>query len=241
LRTAVIGASRGLGLELTKAFLSRGHSVFAVCRRDPVPGELEDLREQYGPQLLLAPADVTDAEQMAQAALLVKQAWGELDALIHAAGILADSDRVNPLHQADIGDLRATLDVNVVGPVITVETFYPLIKKGVNAPFVIVTSEGCDIASAGSWIPAYALSKCAATKIASIMNQSVPDVRFIALHPGRIRTVMGRDTWLIEAAESAEGIVKLITEGQMGQMDSWYIDYLGQDMLREKKETGEAR
>lgn len=46
---------------------------------------------------------------------------------------------------------------------------------------------------------------------------------------------MGRDTWQIEAAESAAGIVKLITEGRMGQMDSWYIDYQGQDMLREKK------
>lgn len=236
----MIGASRGLGLELTKAFLSWGHSVFAVYRQDPIPGELAGLSEQYGPHLLMAQADVKDAGQMARAATLVQHAWGELDALIHAAGILADTDRVNPLHQADIGDLRTTLDVNVVGPVIAVETFYPLMKKGVSAPFVIVTSEGCDIASSGSWIPAYALSKCAATKIVSIMNQSVDDVRFIALHPGRIRTLMGRDTWLIEAAESAEGIVKLIAEGRMGQIDSWYIDYRGQDMLKERKATGEA-
>jgi NAD(P)-dependent dehydrogenase (short-subunit alcohol dehydrogenase family) len=232
MRIVLIGCDRGLGLELVREFASGGHQVIAGILAQEAPAGLLALESGYEGRVMHVTADVTDETQMKQAADFVSRQFGQVDALVHIAGILLDSDRKNLLHETDVKDLRKTFDVNTIGPILAVKFFYPLMVKNVDAPFVIITSEGCDILSCGTWIPAYALSKCAATKIPGIMNASVKDVRFYAMHPGRMKTVMGRETFQIEASEASSSIYQLISGGEIKNKGSWYIDYKGMDMHR---------
>lgn len=226
-RVVVTGAGRGLGLALVTALLEAGHSVGAGLRRRTAAHEA--LAARYGEQLLLFEADVCDAQQLAAGAEACREAFGELDALCNVAGILLDSDRERPLHEAVIEDLRETFEVNVVGAIMVIQAFLPLLREGARA--LTITSEGVDLASCGSWVPAYALSKTAATKASGILNRSVEGIDFFAVHPGRMNTDMGRTTAQIEPEEAALGILPMLTGEQALDREQWYIDYRGQTLL----------
>ena len=231
MNVVVIGAGQGLGLELVLELAARGHRVVAGLRRDAVPEGMALLEAEKPDQVRHVLCDVTGEKQVRLAAELARTFLGEADAVINCAGILLDRDRKNLLHQVEIEDLRRTLEVNVTGAVAAIKHFYPVLKKDGGASFITVTSEGCDIGSCGSWIPAYALSKCAETKISGIMNETVKDARFYSVHPGRMRTVMGRETWNMEASEAAEGMIALLESGDIHTRGTWYMDYKGMDMM----------
>lgn len=222
----VIGASKGLGLCLTRMLLEKGHRV-AAGTIERVP-ELDALCEQYSGNLMVFDADVTDESQMQRAAARAGDFLGPVDALCNTAGVLLAGDRVQLLHECDIGELRKTLDVNTVGPVIAVKCFYPHMKKG--GSVFTVTSEGSGIKNCGTWVPCYGLSKTAATKISGILNASVSDVDFYSVHPGRMNTDMGRTTAQIEPEDSARGFCGLMDGSIIISRDQWYIDYLGNPM-----------
>ena len=93
-----------------------------------------------------------------------------------------------------------------------------------------ITSEGVGVKSCGTWVPCYGLSKTAATKVSEIFNESVSNVDFFSVHPGRMNTEMGKTTAQIEAAESAQGIYKLMSGEKETTRAEWYIDYKGEPM-----------
>lgn len=224
----VIGASRGLGLCLTRLLLEKGHRVAAGVRA-AVPEGLRDLESRWGDRLLVVPADVTNEEQMLAGAERIAGFFGgPADGLCVSAGVLLDNDRVKLLHQCDIAELRRTLDVNVVGPILAAKVFTPRLKPGARA--FIVTSEGVGVKSCGTWVPCYGLSKTAATKACGILNASDPGPEFYAVHPGRMNTDMGRTTAQIEPEEAAEGFCRLMSGEIALSPDHWYIDYLGREM-----------
>lgn len=222
----VIGAAKGLGLHLVSQLLEKGHTV-AAGTLEQTP-ELASLSEQYGKQLMIFDADVCNEPQMHSAAEQCAAFLGSIDALCNAAGVLLDKDRVKLLHECDITELRTTLDVNTVGPVIVAKCFYPFMKKG--GRLFTVTSEGAGICNCGTWVPCYGLSKAAATKVSGILNASVQDVDFYSVHPGRMNTDMGRTTAQIEPEESAAGFCGLIDGSTKISRDTWYIDYKGRPM-----------
>lgn len=227
----VIGAGQGLGLEMVLELTRRGHRVVAGLRRPEAPGALTRLEAEAPDRVFHTHCDVTSEASLAEAAKFSGRVLGGADAVVNCAGILLDEDRETPLHQVDVEVLRKTFEVNLIGAVAAIKHFYPLIRKGVGSSFVTITSEGCDIGNCGTWIPAYALSKCAETKISGIMNETVRDVRFYSVHPGRMRTVMGRETWNMEASETARSLVTLLETDEIHNRGTWYMDYKGMDMM----------
>jgi len=227
MRVIVIGATQGLGLELARVFLENGHTVAAGILEREAPPPLAALQQERGERLLVFPADVRSEAQVAAGAKACEAFLGKADALINVAGVLLPGDRVRPLHECDIAELRATFEVNTIGAIIAVKFFYPVMAQG--GVLMTVTSEGVGVKQPGDWVPCYALSKTAATKIAGIMNLSVQDVDFYSVHPGRMNTEMGRTTAQIEPREAAQGFYRLLTEKALCR-DDWYINYKGEPM-----------
>lgn len=222
----VIGATQGLGLCLTEQLLNAGHTVAAgAVVSSPA---LHALEARFPKTLRVFEADVTKEASMAAGAALCRDFLGEIDALCNVAGVLLPHDRVQLLHECDVEELYKTFAVNAIGPVIAAKHFYPVMKKG-GAVFT-VTSEGVNIKSCGTWVPCYGLSKAAATKACGILNASVSDVDFYAVHPGRMNTEMGRTTAQIEPEESARGFCRLMTGETPISRAEWYIDYNGAPM-----------
>ncbi|MCL2810373.1 MAG: SDR family NAD(P)-dependent oxidoreductase [Clostridia bacterium] len=227
MRVIVIGATQGLGFELARVFLANGHTVAAGILERETPPALAALQKEHGERLLVFPADVRNEKEIAAGAKVCEAFLGKADALINVAGVLLPVDRVCPLHECDIAELRATFEVNTIGAIIVVKYFYPVMARG--GALITVTSEGVGVKHAGDWVPCYALSKTAATKIAGIMNVTVSDVGFYAVHPGRMNTEMGRTTAQIEPQESALGLYRLLTEKSLSRTE-WYINYKGEPM-----------
>jgi NAD(P)-dependent dehydrogenase (short-subunit alcohol dehydrogenase family) len=227
INVVIIGASRGLGLELTRKFLEQGHTVAAGFRNYPSLA-LEELQVQYGDKMMLFPSDVTNEDEIRKGTERCAAFFQEADALCNVAGVLLPGDRVNLIHQCNVDELRETFEVNTIGAVIVAKYFYPVIKKG--GKLLTVTSEGPAIKNCGTWVPGYALSKTAATKVSGMFNHAVEDVDFYSVHPGRMNTDMGRTTAQIEPQEAAEGFYRLMIGETPMSRDEWYIDYKGDPM-----------
>lgn len=224
----IIGATMGLGYEMVKLLLDEGHKVAAgVVEKEP-PQPLLDLNAP--PDVLhVFRADVTKDEQLKDGAESCGKFFGgKADAVCNVAGVLLPGDRVNKIHEIDMQELRHTFEVNTIGVIAVGKFFYPIIKKG--GMLISVTSEGVGVSVCGSWVPAYSLSKTAATKASGIFNASVPDVDFYAVHPGRMNTEMGSTTAQIEPIVAAEGIYKIMMGKTPVSRDRWYIDYNGEGM-----------
>ena len=223
----VVGATQGLGYELTKLLLEKGHAVAAgTVEKEPPPG-LAALKA-IG-KLHIFPGDVTCDQQLKAAAQSCEEFFGgKADALCNVAGVLLSGDRVNKIHECDPDELRKSFMVNAVGVVLVGKYFYPIMKKG--GKVLSITSEGTGLSSCGSWVPAYCLSKAAATKASGVFNASVEDVDFYSVHPGRMNTEMGRTTAQIEPIEAAGGIYSLMVGKTNLSRGQWYVDYNGKPM-----------
>lgn len=228
MKTVVLGASRGLGLVLCEHLALAGHQVMAGVR-NAVPQALLTMARQHS-SILPVIVDVTNEQEMGNAADYCLRILGQVDYVIYVAGVILPEDRASLLHELPLKVLRETFEINTFGAINAIKHFYPIINKNTASAFILITSEGCGVHPSGSWIPAYSLSKCAQTKIASIMNASVDDVRFYAIHPGRMNTDMGRLTQQIEPEETAASLTKLLENGDIHQKNTWYMDYMGNSL-----------
>lgn len=223
MRIAIIGAGQGLGKILGQMLKERGHEVVCGFRKQ----NSDHWTQKYG--ILSLPMDVTNEAELQAAAAVVKKEFGELDAVVDVAGILLESDRNQTLLDESLEDINNHLLVNAVGVLAAFRAFYPILKK--HGKFLAVTSEGGSFTCAGSLFPAYGISKTAANKVVQTLRYTVDDVEILAVHPGRMNTVMGRTTAQIEPEEAAVGFCRIL-EGEIPTDGSkcWFIDYLGNEM-----------
>lgn len=109
----------GIGAALALALAQRGHHVFATARdTSKVPGSLRSLHNVQVVRL-----DVSDTDSIAHAAETVAQAGYGLDVLVNNAG----RGYAQPVLDMDIAKAQQLHDVNVWGPVRTVQAFSPLL------------------------------------------------------------------------------------------------------------------
>ena len=86
-RVAVItGASSGLGKQMARAFAEQGADVAVLARRVERLEELKTELEAKGVRVLPVKCDVTNTEEVNNAAELVEKEFGKVDILVNCAG-----------------------------------------------------------------------------------------------------------------------------------------------------------
>ena len=219
------GAARGLGAALMEEGMRRGHDMAGGVRA-----------EGYGePGRLLLPMDVTNGEQVKQAADELTRRWGTLDVLINNAGVIQpDFDSYfapgrDALSLLPIEELERLTAVNFVGPIRVTQAFWPLLQAGVKPQILHITSESGSLALNDRLFEPYSLSKTAMNVAARRMRTILEGrARVLAIHPGRMRTPMSGGKGEIEAGEAARGIFDLIEGSSVAA--GWYVDYRGNQM-----------
>jgi len=231
----ITGAGRGLGYELAKKGLELGCEIIGTCRK--MNGSLQELKAEFGDKLQLLFMDVTQEEQVKKAAEELSAAKGQIDFLIHCAGVLFESkyDTGDPVSEMDISLFRKTLDVNVTGEAVVLKYFIPFLYASQTPCIISITSEAGNLNGGGYHYLAYSVSKYAQNmltqKVKNYLEEIRPEnhFRIYMIHPGRMDTLMGAENAQITAAESAEGIYRILREGTE-PMAVPFMNYKGEPM-----------
>lgn len=209
-RTVVIGANRGIGLELVHQLSVRGDEVIAVCR--DTSSELEALGVEVRTSI--------DVGYDAAIGPLAHALDGrEIDILIHNAGILTRET----LDDLDFGRIRKQFEVNTLGPLRVIKALSDNLKEGSKIAIVSsrVGSLG-DNANGGNY--GYRMSKTAINMAG--VNLSIDlkprGIAVFLLHPGYVQTGLTGGTGDVTPDVSAKGLIERIDTLGLGDTGTFW-------------------
>jgi NAD(P)-dependent dehydrogenase (short-subunit alcohol dehydrogenase family) len=184
----VTGVSTGIGWATAKLLLARGYRVFGSVRK---PADADRLRTEFGANFTPLQFDVTDEAAVLAAAREVRAALaGEtLAGLVNNAGIAV----AGPVLELSADQFRRQMEVNVIGPIIAVQAFGPLLGadpslKGPRGKIVMISSvagkNGNPLASA------YSTSKHAIEGLSESLRREMMlfGIDVIIVAPGAVKT-----------------------------------------------------
>ena len=209
MRGIVTGASRGLGLALTRALVDRGWRVVVDAR------DADALSRAWpeAPSDVLIPGDVADPEHRRR---LVEAAGEPIDLLVSNASALGPTP-LPALADYPLEELRRVYEVNVLAPLALVQLALPRFAEG--ARVLNVTSDAA-VEPYESW-GGYGSSKAALAQLTAILGAENRGLRVYAVDPGDMRTQMQQDAFPGEdisdrppPEESVPGLLELI-EGDL--------------------------
>ncbi|WP_344879375.1 SDR family oxidoreductase [Allokutzneria multivorans] len=179
LRTAVItGASSGIGEATAHALAAAGFRVALLARRGD---RLRDIADSVGTRALPVPADVTDTASLAAAAELI----GPVDVLVNNAGVFQPG-------RSDPESWRRTVDVNLTGALLAVNTFLPqlLLSAARHGVSDIVSVSSISARRTFTGTVAYTASKAGLSHATDVLRAELAPngVRTTTIEPGLVDT-----------------------------------------------------
>ncbi len=178
----VTGASRGIGLAITRALVREGCSVVAAART------LTAMKRVFASEASVTPVacDVRDESSVSRAFSVVKKQFRLLDVLINNAGI---SHAMAPVEKLSLSAWRAVLDTNLTGTFLCTRAALPLMKRG----GVIVNNLSVAARGVFAGESAYCASKFGALGFTDTLREELRErgIRVVALLPASTST----DIW----------------------------------------------
>jgi len=201
----VTGASRGLGLALTRALAEKGWRVVVDARDgDALEREVGGLEG-----VVAVPGDVSDADHRRR---LVDAAGASIHLLVNNASVLGPSPQP-VLAEYPLEELRRVYEINVLAPLALVQLALPRLAAG--AAVINVTSDAA-VEAYETW-GGYGSSKAALSQLTAVLGVEHPALRFYAVDPGDMRTQMHQEAFPGEdisdrppPEESVPGLLALI-------------------------------
>jgi len=225
MRVVITGASRGIGLELTRQHLARGDEVLATCRAAEPPRALVDLA---GPRLRVAPLDVTRPESIERAAA----GAGPVDLLWSNAGVYPGAPGTG-VKEGLVGSLRpedglSILATNTVGAILVAQAFLPRLRAGTR-PRLVALSSGYGSLALNRGTPYwYGASKAALNMLhrSFAADAGARGVIVVVLSPGWSRTDMGGPRATTPVPETVRGMLK-VADALKPEHNGSFLDWQG--------------
>lgn len=213
----IVGASRGIGLELLQQYLADGARVTGTARGET---DVERLR-RLGAQALLL--DVASADSVSG---LAGQLGGEaFDTVVYGAGVYGP--RMDGLDPPGNADFDAVMHTNVLGPMRVIPQLRAVLAPG--ARLGLLSSRMGSIGSrnaSGGWL--YRASKAAANSVLKDLSlQLAGRAVCVSLHPGWVRTDMGGAGADLDVATSAADLRRLLA-GLTADDNGRFLNHDGQ-------------
>jgi NADP-dependent 3-hydroxy acid dehydrogenase YdfG len=170
----VTGASSGIGEATVRALAGAGASVALGARR---ADRLESIAESVEGKTFVQGVDVSDEEQARSFIQRAHDELGGLDILVNNAGVML----LGPVADADTGEWRTMISVNLLGLLYCTHAALPLLERTGGGDVVNVSSVAGRRADAGAAV--YNMTKFGVHAFSEALRQE-------ALHVGiRVTTV----------------------------------------------------
>ncbi|KAL4868996.1 hypothetical protein BDV12DRAFT_90324 [Aspergillus spectabilis] len=182
----VTGASRGIGLAITKYLLTtpQAHNVVVIARSiEP----LQKLKSEYGSQVAVLNGDLADPSLAQKAVDLALSSFGQLDGLVLNHGILG---QVGKIATADIQEWKRGYDVNFFSLVAFITAALPALRERKGR--IVFTSSGASVSAYRGW-GLYGSTKAAMNHLALSLGEEESDVVSVSIRPGMVDTEMQRE------------------------------------------------
>jgi len=181
----VTGASKGIGLAVTRILLESLGSIVVAISRTRTP-EIVQLLKTHASTLFPIECSVTDTTGLTQAIESVQKAHQHIDGLILNAGVMEPLGRID---SADVDSWKSHFDVNFFSLLTALKTCLPALRKSEFGGKIVFVSSGAAVGGTAAW-GAYNASKAAMNSLCRTLAQEEPDVVSIALRPGMVDTGM---------------------------------------------------
>ncbi len=219
----IVGATRGIGLELTKQYSEEGNSVIA-CARDTGSSSLLDELASGKDNISIEQLDVANPSSIEEASNKIGDT--AIDTVIIVAGAVGGMPENQSIDNIDVEEWHRTLDTNTIGPLLVAKAFKDNLVASGNGNLMILSSQ----LGASTWpmggMYIYSTTKAAVGKAGKILSLDWAEepITVSIMHPGWVQTDMGGPTAEITAEESASGIRNVInglTKEDSGNFYKW--------------------
>ncbi|MDM7860666.1 SDR family oxidoreductase [Alteromonas sp. ASW11-36] len=200
MNVVITGANRGIGLALVKAYVARGVTVYAVCRR--TSDELKQTNAH-----VIEGVDMLEADALPKSLAALQNVT--IDLLINNAGVL-ERESLNDWSPATI---EQQFKVNALAPLLVTQCLLPAMAA--DSKVAMITSRMGSMADNGSGgYYGYRMSKAAlnAAGVSMAKDLAGKGIAVALLHPGFVQTEMVGFGGDIDAATSAQRLQQRIDE-----------------------------
>jgi len=209
-RVALIsGGNRGIGREIARQLAGQSYRV-VIGSRELAKGE--EAAHELGQNVTAVQLDVTDEDSIVAAVASVERDLERLDVLVNNAGIVGGGWSTNAV-DADLDEVRRTLETNLFGAWRLTEEALPLMRKNGYGRIVNISSGMGQLSDMGGHSPAYRLSKTGLNVLTRMLTAELGEENILvnSVCPGWVRTDMGTQSARVSVEEGADTPVWLAT------------------------------
>jgi NAD(P)-dependent dehydrogenase (short-subunit alcohol dehydrogenase family) len=211
----ILGASRGIGLNLAQQYVADGWRVVGTARDDA------------GRDRVLAAGATCWRVDVADPASVSSLAWQldgmALDVAIYVAGVMDRASAHTPPTQ-DAFD--RVMHANVMGAMMSVPQVGPAVEAAGGVLAFISSQMGSLHTTQSGDAALYRVSKAALNMVMRTAQHDYPRAQMVALHPGWVQTEMGGGNAPLSASDSARHLrhtLAHLSPAQRGQ----FLNYDG--------------
>lgn len=177
----ITGASKGLGLELTKLVLSQGNIVIATSRN------IEDFKTSVTENqnnFLPLKVDITSDKEVKSAIKKSIEKFGIIDVVVNNAGY----SLVGSMEEMTDVEFRKTVDVNLFGTVNIIRNVMPFLRQQQSGHIINIASNAGYVGFANA--TSYNAAKFAVIGLSEGLMQEVNPfgIKVTVVAPGQFRT-----------------------------------------------------
>jgi rhamnose utilization protein RhaD (predicted bifunctional aldolase and dehydrogenase)/NAD(P)-dependent dehydrogenase (short-subunit alcohol dehydrogenase family) len=180
----ITGAAGAIGSGIAQVLLEKGcHVAVTDLEGEPLSDLAEELKAEFGSQVMSVPLDVTNPKSIEAGFAEVSRAWGGVDLIVLNAGIA----HVSPISKLSLDAFQKLETINVEGTLLVLaEAARHFMLQNTGGDIVMVSTK--NVFAPGANFGAYSATKAAGHQLARIASQEFAsmDVRVNMVSPDAV-------------------------------------------------------